>query len=180
MAKRGILSTVSSIFNQLGFLAPFTLKAKLLIQSIWCKKLEWDEEMPVELQKNWKRWLQGISEIKGFEVKRCYHQQRWQCSNIQLHIFCDALKAAYRAVGYLRFEFKDRSVCCSFVIAQSKLAPIKTLTMARLELNAAVIGVKLFNLIIHEIDLPIQKVKFWSDSMLTLQYIQGQSHRFNI
>ena len=65
-------------------------------------------------------------------------------------------------------------------MAKSKLAPIKTLTMARLELNAAVIGVKLFNLIIHEIDLPIQKVKFWSDSMLTLEYIQDQSHRFNI
>ena len=57
-------------------------------------------------------------------------------------------------------------------MAKSKLAPIKTLTMPRLELNAAIIGVKLFNLIIHEIDLSIEKVKFWSDSMLTLQYIQ--------
>ena len=56
-------------------------------------------------------------------------------------------------------------------MAKSKLAPIKTLTMPRLELNAAIIGVKLFNLIIHEIDLSIEKVKFWSDSMLTLQYI---------
>ena len=57
-------------------------------------------------------------------------------------------------------------------MAKSRLAPIKTLTMPRLELNASIIGVKLFNLIIHEIDLSIEKVKFWSDSMLTLQYIQ--------
>ena len=56
-------------------------------------------------------------------------------------------------------------------MAKSRLAPIKTLTMPRLELNASIIGVKLFNLIIHEIDLSIEKVKFWSDSMLTLQYI---------
>ena len=56
-------------------------------------------------------------------------------------------------------------------MAKSRLAPIKTLTMPRLELNAAIIGVKLFNLIIHEIDLSIEKVKFWSDSMLILQYI---------
>ena len=63
-------------------------------------------------------------------------------------------------------------------MAKSRLAPIKTLTMSRLELDIAVIGVQLFNLIIHEIDLPIEKVKFWSDSMLTLQYIQNQSHRY--
>ena len=63
-------------------------------------------------------------------------------------------------------------------MAKSRLVPIKTLTMPRLELNTVVIGVKLFNLITHEIDLPIEKLKFWSYSMLTLQYIQDQSHRF--
>ena len=52
--------------------------------------------------------------------------------------------------------------------------------MPRLELNATVTGVKLFNLIIQEIDLLIEWVKFWSDSMLTLQYIQDQSHRFKV
>ena len=97
--------------------------------------------------------------------------RRGQCSNIQLHIFCDVFEAAYEAVSYLRFEFKDVSVCCSFIMAKSRLAPIKTLTMPRLEFNAAVIDPKLFNLIIHEMDFPIGKVKFWSDSVLTLQYI---------
>ena len=65
-------------------------------------------------------------------------------------------------------------------MVKSRLAPIKTLTMPRLELNATVTGVKLFNLIIQEIDLLIEWVKFWSDSMLTLQYIQDQSHRFKV
>ena len=51
MTKQGILSTVGSIFNPLGFLAPFILKAKLLIHLAWCKKLEWDEKIPVELKK---------------------------------------------------------------------------------------------------------------------------------
>ena len=50
----------------------------------------------------------------------------------------------------------------------------------KMELNAAVIGLKLSNIIIHEIDLPIEKTKFWSDSMLTLQYIQDRSHHFKI
>ena len=52
--------------------------------------------------------------------------------------------------------------------------------MARLELNAPVIRVKLYNTIVHEIDLPIEKTKFWSDSILTLEYIQDKSHCFKI
>ena len=51
MTKQGILSMMGSIFNPLAFLAPFILKAKLLIQLTWCKKLEWDEKIPVELKK---------------------------------------------------------------------------------------------------------------------------------
>ena len=65
-------------------------------------------------------------------------------------------------------------------MAKSRIAPIKTLKMPRVVSNAAVIGLKFFNLIIHEIDLPKEKVKIWWDTMLTLQYIQGQSHRFRI
>ena len=52
--------------------------------------------------------------------------------------------------------------------------------MPKLGLNVAVIGVKLYNIIIHEIDMAIEKNKFWSNFMLTLQYIQNNSHRFKI
>ena len=83
----------------------------------------------------------------------------------QYTVTYDVSETAYGAVGYLRFKFKDRSICCSFIMVKSRVAPIKTITMPRLELNAAVICVKLFSLIIQEIDLPIEKVKFWSDSM---------------
>ena len=61
---------------------------------------------------------------------------------------------------------------------KSRLAPIKTFTMPRFEVNAAAIGVKLYNKIIDEIDLQIENVKFWSESTLKLQYIASQSYRF--
>ena len=83
----------------------------------------------------------------------------------QYTVTYDVSETEYWAVGYLRFKFKDRSICSSFILVKSRVAPIKTITMPRLELNAAVICVKLFSLIIQEIDLPIEKVKFWSDSM---------------
>ena len=81
-------------------------------------------------------------------------------SDIQLHIFCDASKSAYGAKAYLRFAFKYGTTHCCFVIGKSRLAQIKTLTMRRLELSDAVIGVKLYNIISREIHLPIEKNKF--------------------
>ena len=143
--KRGILSAVSSVFDSLGFLTPFTLKAKLIIQEMWRQNLDWDEDVPIGILKVWERWLEGTKDITEITIDRCYHLYGWQCSNIQLHIFCDASEVAYGAVGYLRFAFKDGTVYCCFVMGKSHLAPIKTLTMPRLELNAAVTGVKLYN-----------------------------------
>ena len=178
LTKQGILSAVSYIFYIVVIL--FTLKAKLLVQLMWRKNLEWDDEVPQYIANAWNKWLDGMKEINKMQIDRYHHHHGWQCSDIQLHIFCDASESANGEVAYLCFVCKDGTTHCCFVMARSYLAPIRSLTMARLELNAAVIGVKLYNTIVHKIDLPIENTKFWSDSILTLQYIQDKSHYFKI
>ena len=69
MTKREILSTVSSILHPLGFLALFALKAKLLIQSMRCKKIEWDEEIPEELRKYGKDGYKEYLKSKGLKLR---------------------------------------------------------------------------------------------------------------
>ena len=73
LTKRGVLTAVSSIFNPLGFLAPFKLKDKLLIQLMWRKNLEWDDEVPQDIVKAWNKWVDGIKEINKVQIARCYH-----------------------------------------------------------------------------------------------------------
>ena len=63
-------------------------------------------------------------------------------------------------------------------MAKSKLAPLKKITLLRLELSAAVTGVRLYRNTIHEIDLPVESTFFWTDSTLTYQYITNTKHRF--
>ncbi|XP_068738913.1 uncharacterized protein [Montipora capricornis] len=72
----------------------------------------------------------------------------------------------------------DGNIHCSFVIGKSRLAPLKAITIPRLELSAAVVFVKLDNMIRRELGLPIEESIFWSDSTSVIQLIQNQSKRF--
>ena len=120
------------------------------------KKLEWDDEVPQDIARTWKKWLGGIKENNEVQIDRCYHHHGCQCSNIQGHIFCDASESAYGVVAYLLVAFKGGTTGCCFVMRKSRLAPIRILTMSRLELKAGVFGVKVYNIIIYKIDLPIE------------------------
>ena len=100
--------------------------------------------------------------------------------DIQLHVFCAASELAYGALAYLKFGFELEKPHCSFVMSKNRLAPIKTISLPRLELNAAVLGVRLYPMIIKKINLPIQNVIFWTDSTLVLQYLRNQRHRFKV
>ena len=93
-------------------------------------------------------------------------------SSIELHVFCDASEKTYGAVAYLKFQFLKDKPHCSFIMAKNKLAPIKTASLPRLELNAAVLIIKPYKSIIKELDLPIYKTTFWTDSTLVLQYLK--------
>ena len=65
-------------------------------------------------------------------------------------------------------------------MSKARLAPLKTITLPRLELTAARAGARLSRLIVHEIDLPIEQVVYWSDSMIVIQYLQNKKKRFKV
>ena len=175
--KRGILKITSSIFDPLGFLAPFILTAKLLIQELWRQKYDWDQEVSEQIRKQWKTWIDELSDINTIEIPRCFNLKG--ASNIQLHIFCDASESAFAAVGYVRVQHEDK-ITCNLIMAKSRLAPLKKLTLPRLELQGAVLGVRLKKFIIQEVDTEFDSINFWTDSMIILQYIQNEERRFKV
>ena len=154
--RRGILSVASSVYDPLGFLAPFTLSAKLMLQELCKKKIGWDEEIVGEELSRWEHWLADLPRLSEINVKRCYKPASFEEVNqVQLHHFSDASQYAYGAASYLRLVDADGNVHCSLVIGKSRLAPLKAITIPRLELSAAVVSVKLDSMIRRELDLPI-------------------------
>ena len=178
--KLGILSTSSSLFDPLGFLAPFLLVARLLIQDLWRLGYDWDRVIDGKLLEIWEKWLEGVKLVPEIKLSRRYLTSDETVQSIQLHVFCDASEKAYGCVAYLRFTLKSGTHTCAFVMAKSRLAPLKTITLPRLELNAARIGARLSRLIVHEVDLPIEKVVYWSDSTIVLQYINNKTKRVKV
>ncbi|CAG7701925.1 unnamed protein product, partial [Allacma fusca] len=134
--KRQVLALTMSIFDPLGFLAPLIIKVRILFQCIWRSGLGWDDELTTQLNQKWLQWLDILKRIEEFSVDRCYHPLLLNATNIQLHMFVDASLEAFACVGYLRIQIRGE-IFTAFVASKSKVAPLKALSVPRLELQAA-------------------------------------------
>ena len=137
--KRSALSFASKLFDPLGFVEPITVKAKIMIQDLWKQNISWDEDLSNEQKEQWLTWIGDISSLTSIEVPRPYFLTN--ISEKQLHIFCDSSKLAYGAVAYLRGTSGNKTYT-AFLMAKTRVAPVKTQTLPRLELLAAVLATK--------------------------------------
>ena len=154
--RRGILSTVSSVYEPLGFIAPFVLPAKILLQDLCRKGLGWDDKIPEEDLKRWENWLEKRLTLEQFCVKRCFKLSNFgTVVSCQVHHFSDASQVPYRAVSYLRLVNSNREVQCSFIVGKSRLSPLKPVTIPLMELSASVLSTRLDRIIRQELDFVI-------------------------
>ena len=64
--------------------------------------------------------------------------------------------------------------------AKGHVAPLKPITIPRLELSAAVMAVKLDQIIRRDLEIPVIQSEFWSDSQIVLAYISNDTRRFKV
>jgi len=177
--RRGILSVISSISDPLGFVAPFHLSAKILLQNLCRKQLGWDDLIPEEDLLCWKRWLEELPRLKQFAIERCFKPPNFgDIISCQLHHFSNASLVVYGAVSYVRLVNAQHEVHCSLVMGKSHLSPLKPVSIPRMELSAAVLSTRLDRMIPQEIDLAISDSFFWTDSTCVLRYIANSERRY--
>ncbi|GFR32158.1 integrase catalytic domain-containing protein [Trichonephila clavata] len=143
-SKRFILSVVGRIFDPIGILGPFVIKLKCLLQDLWTLGVDWDYELPPKLRHKWQQWsseVEGLTEIK---IPRFYlGDVDQELSSVDIHCFSDASKSAYGTILYLRFVTCNNKIETSFICSKSRVAPLKSLTLPRLELTAALLSARL-------------------------------------
>ncbi|XP_064622346.1 uncharacterized protein LOC135484642 [Lineus longissimus] len=178
--KRGVLSTISSLFDPVGFVCPVVLKAKNILQRLWGQKLDWDDTLPPDELDAWEAWKEELQSLSVIKLPRCHLSCQLEVQEITLHYFSDASGSGYGICSFLRFVYISGEVHCSFVTGRSRCAPVKTASIPRLELQAACLAVKVHQTLKDEITYDLNKVVFWTDSQTVLQYIANESKRFNV
>ncbi|XP_072175534.1 uncharacterized protein [Diadema setosum] len=178
--RRGILSTVCSIYDPNGLASPVTLRGKQILQSLCRLKLDWDSPIPDDIRPQREKWRMEISELENFQLPRCYKPPTFgSVKHAEFH-FSDASQNGYGQCTYLRLVDENDDVSCSLVIAKSRVTPLKQQTIPRLELAAAVISAKMSAFLRNELTYPDVREYFWTDSKIVLGYISNESRRFHV
>lgn len=172
LTKRGILSEIARLYDPNGLIGPVIVAGKVLMQDIWrIKDLNWDTPVPVEIRERWLDFSGQLPHLSKFRVPR------WLCTGenwtIQLHGFCDASESAYGAVLYIRAENNITGrINVAILVSKSRVAPLKSLSIPRLELCAAVLLAKLIRQTRTVCNLHTTDCFMWSDSAIVLYWLR--------
>ncbi|GFV74376.1 uncharacterized protein TNCV_5128181 [Trichonephila clavipes] len=179
--KGYLLQAAGRSFDPVGFIGPYTIRIKCLIQEIWCLGLDWDDKLPKQLEVSWNKWCNEIHYLSEIKIPRYYFQNFLpsNATTIQLHCFSDASKKAYGTVAYLRIELNDGNIISSFVASKGRVAPLKTLSIPRLELMRAFLSARLSDKVVTALILPVSSF-YWTDSSITYYWIKGDFNRHKV
>ena len=150
---RYVYQFLASQYNPLGYILPYTMNAKILVQALWRKERGWDEPIVDSLLPIWQVWESELPQLQHITLPGCYTTNVPTDAPVELHIFCDASEKAYGAVTYMRIEDSEGKVQVAFVMARSHVAPKKQLSIPHLELCAALSGAQLAKILHTELTL---------------------------
>ncbi|XP_073831630.1 uncharacterized protein [Musca autumnalis] len=166
-----------SVYDPLGLLSHFMVTAKLLLREVWRYDIRWDEDIPNELFDIWNNWRDELKNVAQVSVPRHYFGIGLP-ETVELHIFVDASEDAFSAVSYWRSIKSDGEIEVSFITSKTKCAPLKSMTIPRLEIQAAVLGTRLLCTIEKEHSVKVSRRICWSDSSTVINWINSDNRRY--
>nr|XP_012146525.1 PREDICTED: uncharacterized protein LOC105663276 [Megachile rotundata] len=174
VTKRVIASEIAKIYDPLGLLGPVISTAKMFLQKIWTIKLDWDESLPMNVFTEWSQFYRQLPLLNNIIFPR----KTIPCTSTvtELHGFCDASERAYGACVYLRSIDKHGYAHVELLFAKSKVAPLKSQSIPRLELCGALLLTSLITTAKKALHININNTFLWTDSTIVLHWLQASPH----
>ncbi|XP_029054586.2 uncharacterized protein LOC114881867 [Osmia bicornis bicornis] len=175
-SKRLVLSEVARIFDPLGFVSPVIVRAKILLQELWLHKINWHEPLPSQIVSRLFIIREDLNSLAKLSIPRWFNT--WNNSTVEIHGFSDASQLAMAAVIYITVSSRSSNSMKSLVCSKTKVAPLKRLTIPRLELSAALLLAKLTKYVQSTLKVKINATHLWTDSQVSLIWIKSQASRW--
>ena len=122
MTHRGILSIISSIYEPLGFVAPYTLKGKKLLQQLYQDEVGWDETAPDKIVKEWQMWCNTLQSLDTYEITRCYKPCGFgKVKEFWIHHFSDASEEEHGQVSFIRMVNCVDTIHCNLIMGKARV-----------------------------------------------------------
>ncbi|XP_045455994.1 uncharacterized protein LOC123665778 [Melitaea cinxia] len=177
VTKRSILSDVARLFDPFGWLSPVVITAKIWIQKLWLCNLGWDDKLPLHMCEDWIRYREELTHLQNIQIPRWLKTTKNNFNTVELHGFADASTQAYAAVTYLKIVDGDE-VHTMILASRTKVAPLKQLSVPRLELCAAALLAELMYDLAELLKINKDNIFAWTDSMVVLSWLQAQPSRW--
>ncbi len=172
--KRRVLKLFPCLYDPLGFVLPFSIRARIYFSSIASKEHGWDSLLPHS--REWESWVAQLEELPLLRFPRCIKSAVPLRS--LLHVFADASKEAYAAAAFVVCYYPDSPPSTQLVAARAHVAPKKHSTIPRMELRAAELAVRLRKMVLSHLKLDVENTTFWSDSLTVLYWLRDDVKRF--
>ncbi|XP_054706729.1 uncharacterized protein LOC129216539 [Uloborus diversus] len=173
--KRDVLSDIAKLYDPLGLIGPIICKAKIFMQRLWLLRLKWEDKLPDSIATEWRNFVISLKEIENIKVQRYLENE--DGDTLKLHGFADASEAAYGATIYLQSISESHEVSSHLICSKSRVAPLKKMSIARLELSACHLLAELTQKTLKSLKMNIKEVILWSDSTIALAWIKTPSHQ---
>lgn len=181
ITKRTILASIGRLFDVLGLVSPVIVKAKLILQSVWRIHLDWDEEVPNHLAQTWLNFSSKLSYLNNVQIPRCVLNATNPPEFTALYGFSDASELAYGACVYIvSRDTKGGGSQSHLLCAKSRLAPMSSLSLPRLELCGALLLAQLFNKVASTLKFSFEDVTLFTDSSIVLSWLNSEPNRWKV
>lgn len=168
-SKRKFLALLASFFDPLGLCSPLVLYSKIILQRIWSdKSLDWDTPLTNQLQTQVDTWIDGLAQLPSVKFDRYVELDK----PYDLHIFVDASERGIGAMAYAVTGSSSHLLC-----TKTRVVPLKPVTLARLELDAMVLGCKLKQFILENVAVQPTNIYLWSDSKNSIAWATSDNPR---
>lgn len=174
ITKRSILSRIARTFDLLGFISPVVIRCKILLQDLTLKGIDWDVPVEGVLRERWTEILDDLKDLHKLAIPRfVFTSLARRC---EIHGFSDASERAYGCCIYVRAQL-SHGIEVNLLVAKSKVAPMKVQSLPRLELCGALLLSRVWRKFAEKLAIYVERVYFWSDSKIVLQWLQMHSSK---